>query len=88
MEISEENDGNETVNDEPEIVNKVIVEEKVEEPKVGMMFNTTDEVLDYYKKYAKQLGFPVKKRSSSKDDDGVLRQTTKRYSASKTKHKN
>ncbi|KAI3970832.1 hypothetical protein MKX01_024479 [Papaver californicum] len=73
-------------NDETEIENGG--NEEVEEPKVGMLFGTADEVLEYYKNYAKQLGFPVKKRSSTKDDDGVLRYVTLACARSGTSRSN
>ncbi|XP_052173721.1 protein FAR1-RELATED SEQUENCE 5-like isoform X2 [Diospyros lotus] len=41
-------------------------------PKVGMKFNNENEVFEFYKRYAYHVGFPVKKRSSKKDDDGVV----------------
>ncbi|RZC60953.1 hypothetical protein C5167_022720 [Papaver somniferum] len=78
--VSQENDGNEAIIDENDSTKKNkeaeidnVGNKELEEPKVGMLFGTADEVLEYYKNYAKQLGFPVKKRSSTKDDDGVLR---------------
>jgi hypothetical protein len=48
----------------------------VEEPKVGMMFDSEEEVLSYYKQYAKQVGFGVTKRSRKIGDDGNLRYFT------------
>lgn len=39
---------------------------------VGMKFTDQKEVFDFYKKYAYNVGFPVKKRNSKKDDAGVL----------------
>ncbi|KAI3952733.1 hypothetical protein MKW92_021154 [Papaver armeniacum] len=93
--VSQENDGNEAIidandskkkNEEAEIDN--VGNEEVEEPKVGMLFGTADEVLEYYKNYAKQLGFPVKKRSSTKDDDGVLRYVTLACARSGTSRSN
>ncbi|XP_052193891.1 protein FAR1-RELATED SEQUENCE 5-like [Diospyros lotus] len=41
-------------------------------PKVGMKFNEEKDVFEFYKKYAYHVGFSVKRRSSSKGDDGVL----------------
>ncbi|XP_022860879.1 protein FAR1-RELATED SEQUENCE 5-like [Olea europaea var. sylvestris] len=43
---------------------------------VGMKFNDENELFDYYKKFAHVEGFPVTKRNSKKDDDGVVRYVT------------
>ncbi|KAA8539947.1 hypothetical protein F0562_026639 [Nyssa sinensis] len=68
MEVVEEQKENEM-----EIVN---LEEKVEAPKIGMTFSSYDELYDYYIRYAKQLGFAICKRSSTKGDDGELKYIT------------
>ncbi|XP_062114368.1 protein FAR-RED IMPAIRED RESPONSE 1-like [Humulus lupulus] len=49
------------------------VNNKVVEPSIGMMFNSIDELLEYYRKYGNQLGFEVSIRSSTKGDDGELK---------------
>ncbi|XP_022853627.1 protein FAR1-RELATED SEQUENCE 5-like [Olea europaea var. sylvestris] len=49
-------------------------------PEVGMQFNDEKEVYDFYARYAYAMGFPSRKRSSTKDDDGVLRYVTLTYS--------
>ncbi|GER40606.1 FAR1-related protein, partial [Striga asiatica] len=41
-----------------------------------MQFPNEKEVYDFYMRYAYATGFPVRKRSSGKDDDGVLRYVT------------
>lgn len=41
-------------------------------PSVGMKFKDENEVFEFYKKYAYQLGFPVRKRNSKKGDDGIV----------------
>ena len=41
-------------------------DDKIEEPKKSMMFDSVDEVLYYYVKYAKQEGFAVVKRGNNK----------------------
>ncbi|KAG7984020.1 hypothetical protein I3843_04G136000 [Carya illinoinensis] len=51
-------------------------QEVVEEPKVGMTFDSEDEVRAYYTEYAKIKGFGVSKRSSRPGDDGKLRYVT------------
>jgi hypothetical protein len=51
----------------------------VEESKIGMMFDSEEEVLSYYKQYAKQVGFGVTKRSSTIGDDVKLKNTSPMY---------
>ncbi|XP_045810181.1 protein FAR1-RELATED SEQUENCE 4-like [Trifolium pratense] len=41
-----------------------------EEPKVGMIFSSQEEVTKYYKNYARCMGFGVSKISSKNGDDG------------------
>ncbi|CAH9109941.1 unnamed protein product [Cuscuta europaea] len=41
-------------------------------PKTSMKFPTKDAVYDFYKKYAKSVGFPVRHRTSKKDKEGNL----------------
>ncbi|CAH9119447.1 unnamed protein product, partial [Cuscuta epithymum] len=36
-------------------------------PVVGMKFESTDAVYEFYKKYGRTVGFPVRKRTSTKD---------------------
>ncbi|XP_028077431.1 protein FAR1-RELATED SEQUENCE 6-like isoform X1 [Camellia sinensis] len=45
-------------------------EDNVEDPKLGMEFNSIDEIYNYYRRYAKQNGFSVSKRTCKKGDDG------------------
>ncbi|GFZ09832.1 hypothetical protein Acr_21g0004310 [Actinidia rufa] len=47
--------------------------ERVEEPKMGMEFDTHDEAYLYYTRFAKEKGFAVAKRSSKKGNDGMLK---------------
>ncbi|XP_073138575.1 protein FAR1-RELATED SEQUENCE 5-like [Henckelia pumila] len=42
------------------------------EPKVGMKFENENEVFDFYKRYAYHVGFPVRKRTSRKNKEGVV----------------
>ncbi|KAI5339859.1 hypothetical protein L3X38_019132 [Prunus dulcis] len=67
----EKND-DEAVSEEPELENR----ENVEEPLVGMTFNNIDDIVVYYREYGKQLGFPVRKRTSQKGDEGELKYVT------------
>ncbi|KAG6667028.1 hypothetical protein CIPAW_01G072300 [Carya illinoinensis] len=47
--------------------------ETIEEPKIGMLFSTEEEVRSYYMKYAKHKGFGVRRRNSKQGDDGKVR---------------
>ncbi|XP_022866686.1 protein FAR1-RELATED SEQUENCE 6-like isoform X2 [Olea europaea var. sylvestris] len=42
-------------------------------PEVGMKFSDEKDMFDFYKRYAYNVGFPVRKRNSQKDDDGIVR---------------
>ena len=42
------------------------------DPKLGMTFDTENEVREYYNNYAKAKGFGVTRRSSNNDDNGQL----------------
>ncbi|RZC73729.1 hypothetical protein C5167_049210 [Papaver somniferum] len=50
-------------------------EGEVAMPKIGMEFDTVEEIYECYRRYAKRMGFPCKKRSSKKDN-GQLRHVT------------
>jgi hypothetical protein len=41
-----------------------------EKPHVGMIFSTKDKLIEYYKNYARSIGFGVPKLSSKNGDDG------------------
>ncbi|KAH0988046.1 hypothetical protein GBA52_015223 [Prunus armeniaca] len=41
-----------------------------------MTFNNIDEIVVYYREYGKQLGIPVRKRTSQKGDEGELKYVT------------
>ncbi|XP_022873511.1 protein FAR1-RELATED SEQUENCE 5-like [Olea europaea var. sylvestris] len=45
-------------------------------PSVGMKFQDENKVFEFYKNYAYQVGFPVRKRNSRKGEDGVVRYVT------------
>ncbi|XP_022862652.1 protein FAR-RED IMPAIRED RESPONSE 1-like [Olea europaea var. sylvestris] len=45
-------------------------------PQVGMKFKDENEVYEFYKRYAYEVGFLVRKRNSKKDDDGILQYVT------------
>ena len=49
-------------------------------PIVGMKFRDHNEIFEFYKTYAYSVGFPVRKRSLRKDDDGLLKYVTFAYS--------
>ncbi|XP_042959244.1 protein FAR1-RELATED SEQUENCE 2-like [Carya illinoinensis] len=48
----------------------------IEEPKSGMEFNTFEELLSYYKQYAKRCGFGVMTQRSERTDDQSVRYVT------------
>ncbi|XP_022852437.1 protein FAR-RED IMPAIRED RESPONSE 1-like [Olea europaea var. sylvestris] len=48
-------------------------------PEVGMMFNNETDMFEIYKRYAYDIGFPVRRRNSKKWDDGILRYVTFTY---------
>ncbi|KAF9602842.1 hypothetical protein IFM89_031702 [Coptis chinensis] len=50
-----------------------VVNENLNERKVGMKFDSFDDMLQYYRKYGNEKGFPVKIRTSRKGDDGDMR---------------
>ncbi|GAY35731.1 hypothetical protein CUMW_278710 [Citrus unshiu] len=60
------------VDDENDISNEPNAEEIIE-PKIGMVFDTTQDLFEFYKMYAKIMGFEIIKRTSSKGDDGELK---------------
>ena len=75
-ELSEDHiniDMDEIENEKVEIEN---LEDKVEDPKTGMMFDSVDEIFSYYTRYAKQSGFAVAKRTCKKGGDGVIKYLT------------
>jgi hypothetical protein len=43
------------------------------EPKIGMQFETVDDLYEFYRSYAKRIGFPVRKRSSRRNEEGEVR---------------
>lgn len=61
------------VNSENEIEKGINVEEEVEKPKIGMIYDTTAELFQFYKLYGKLMGFEIIKRPSRKDDEWVLK---------------
>ncbi|KAI7982346.1 Protein FAR1-RELATED SEQUENCE 8 [Camellia lanceoleosa] len=50
--------------------------EHLEDPKPGMVFDSIDEVMKFYTRYAKEKGFAMYKRTSSKRNGGEMRYTT------------
>ncbi|XP_019184175.1 PREDICTED: protein FAR1-RELATED SEQUENCE 4-like [Ipomoea nil] len=51
-------------------------EEKLNEPKVEMVFQSMEEVFTFYTNYAKKMGFGVVTKSSTRGDDGNLKHFT------------
>ena len=60
------------INSENEIEKGINVEEEVEKPKIGMIYDITAELFQFNKLRAKLMGFEIIKRPSRKDDEGVL----------------
>ena len=48
----------------------------LEDPELGMTFDSADDVQDYYNRYAKAKGFGVTRRSSNTDDNGEMKYLT------------
>ncbi|XP_042955964.1 protein FAR1-RELATED SEQUENCE 4-like isoform X2 [Carya illinoinensis] len=48
----------------------------IEEPKLGMVFKSEEELVSYYKKYGKQCGFGIMTQRSHRFEDGRLRYVT------------
>ncbi|KAL7227071.1 hypothetical protein ACSBR1_022023 [Camellia fascicularis] len=65
-EINIENEMEEIENVEVETEN---VEVETEDPKVGMMFKSSDEIYEYYATYGKKNGFAVSKKNCKKGGD-------------------
>ncbi|XP_073126370.1 protein FAR1-RELATED SEQUENCE 2-like [Henckelia pumila] len=51
---------------------QLFVEDSEIEPKVVMKFKNENEVFEFYKMYAYHVGFPVRKRTSQKNNKGVV----------------
>ncbi|XP_058216727.1 uncharacterized protein LOC131327594 [Rhododendron vialii] len=52
------------------------IEDRVEQPKEGMIFDTLNDTYLYYSRYAKENGFAVAKRTNKKGRDRNLRNVT------------
>lgn len=52
------------------------IKDKVKDPEVGAIFDSLEELAEYYKNYGKEKGFEVSKRTSSKGDGGELKYLT------------
>ncbi|BFG20443.1 hypothetical protein CerSpe_067170 [Prunus speciosa] len=65
-EVQMEKNDDEATSEELELENR----ENMQDSQVGMIFNNIDEIVVYYREYGKQLGFPVRKRTSQKGDEG------------------
>ncbi|XP_073138623.1 protein FAR1-RELATED SEQUENCE 5-like [Henckelia pumila] len=50
----------------------LFVEDSEIEPKVGMKFKNENEVFEFYKRYVYHVGFSVRKRTSQKNNKGVV----------------
>ncbi|KAK9995446.1 hypothetical protein SO802_020132 [Lithocarpus litseifolius] len=63
-------------NIENEIEKTKNVKDEVEDPKLGMMFNSVDDAMLYYIRYGKGKGFAVAKRTSKRGIDGETKYVT------------
>ncbi|KAK1574812.1 hypothetical protein Q3G72_000155 [Acer saccharum] len=61
-----------TVNNEKEIDMSTDLKDKIEEPKPGMIFDSMEELYEYYKMYGNKTRFQVIKRTARKGYDGEL----------------
>ena len=52
------------------------VEDKVEDPCVGMLFGSIDDIMEYFTRYGNKKGFAVVKRTSRKGNDGEVESLT------------
>ncbi|KAL0010130.1 hypothetical protein SO802_005238 [Lithocarpus litseifolius] len=52
------------------------VEDKVEDPCVGMLFGSIDDIMEYFIRYGNKKGFAVAKRTSRKGNDGEVESLT------------
>ncbi|XP_058108888.1 protein FAR1-RELATED SEQUENCE 5-like [Magnolia sinica] len=61
-----------------ETVHEVLVEtgEKLDEPNLGMEFNSEESAYEFYNKYAGKIGFSVQRSSCNKSDNGIVIQKT------------
>ncbi|KAF5207220.1 hypothetical protein FRX31_003194 [Thalictrum thalictroides] len=48
---------------------EMVVEEMINDLVEGKMFDTSDELFNYYVRYGNENGFPVKRRTSKKGDN-------------------
>ncbi|XP_042973095.1 protein FAR-RED IMPAIRED RESPONSE 1-like [Carya illinoinensis] len=60
----------------PQVVPSSDGDDIIEEPKSGMEFNSFDELLSYYKHYAKKNGFGVMTQRSERSEDQSVRYVT------------
>ncbi|KAM7480888.1 hypothetical protein LguiB_005471 [Lonicera macranthoides] len=69
MELNDENNAH-------ELDKMISVEDIIEDPKVGMIFNTTNEIFQFYLRYGKKKGFAISKRTSHKGQNGEVKYVT------------
>ncbi|KAI3867568.1 hypothetical protein MKX03_010087 [Papaver bracteatum] len=50
--------------------------DEIKPPLVGMTFDGHEEIFQFYKEYARKVGFPVRKRSKRTNVDGITRSVT------------
>ncbi|KAI3859548.1 hypothetical protein MKX03_030785 [Papaver bracteatum] len=71
----EENPGESYHNNEDEEDNSFDGNDEIK-PMVGMTFDEHEDMFQFYKEYARKLGYPVRKRSKRTNVDGITRSVT------------
>ncbi|XP_022847050.1 uncharacterized protein LOC111369679 isoform X1 [Olea europaea var. sylvestris] len=61
------------VGDDGLVEERLGVENEILVPKVVMKFGDETKVFEFYKRYAYQVGFPVRKRNTKRGDDRMVR---------------
>ncbi|KAF5190418.1 hypothetical protein FRX31_019996 [Thalictrum thalictroides] len=72
-EYIKQNEMDDIINIDNDEENEIVVEEKISDLVEGKMFDSSEELFNYYVRYGNEQGFPVKRRSSKKGDDGEVR---------------
>jgi hypothetical protein len=83
--LSSDNDVQQEVSDEDDFIaekvegdsaNQLTEKQILLQPMKGMLFDSEDDAISFYKNYAKKIGFCVTKRGCKKNEDGKVRYFT------------